>query len=507
MVTSFVYLAVVVGGAAVLALELLGTRVLAPFYGASLYLWSALISVTLAALSVGYALGGRWADRTPTVRRLASVIGIAGVWIALIPWLRLPVLSLSESAGLRTAVLITATVLFFPPLTLLGIISPYAIRLRAASLDTVGRTAGNLYSISTIASVLAALVTGFVLIPNIGVSRLLFEIGFVLVATAVLGVIISTRPRIAAAAAIALVVIGVLVYRLAPVEAADPARGLVAIEQSAYGEIRVIDHEDLRYLVLDGGTHTVVDPLTWQSHFPYVNVLDIAKGFFERPGRMLLVGLGGGSVAKSFSRDGWHVDAVEIDPEVTAVARAHFGFTEEDATVHEMDARQFLLTTQNQYDLIVMDAFGSSAIPFHLVTSEAFALIRSHLTPGGVVAMNVETVGWDDILVRSLSATARQSFSHVTVCPIAEPPDQLGNVVLMISNREMNLKEEPPVPKERFSPEYDRAHAWENRFEPRPESAPVLTDELNPVDVWAERVNYVARKELHAMFKERGLAW
>ncbi len=507
MVTFFVYLAVVIGGAAVLALELLGTRVLAPFYGASLYLWSALISVTLAALSVGYALGGRWADRAPTIRRLASVIGLAGLWIAIIPWLRLPVLSISESAGLRAAVLITATILFFPPLTLLGIISPYAIRLRAASLDTVGRTAGNLYSISTIASVIAALVTGFVLIPNIGVSRLLFEIGFVLVATAILGMIIATKPRIAVLAAIALVIIGVLIYRLAPVEAADPARGLVAIEQSVYGEIRVVDHEGLRYLVLDGGTHTVVDPLTWQSHFPYVNVLDLAKGFFATPGRMLLIGLGGGSVAKSYSRGGWHVDAVEIDPEVASVARAHFGFTDKDATVYEMDARQFLLTTPNQYDLIVMDAFGSSAIPFHLVTNEAFALIRSHLASGGVVAMNVEAVGWDDILVRSLSATAKQSFTYLTVYPMAEPPDQLGNVVLMASNREMSLKEEPPVPKERSSPEYDRAHAWENRFDPRPGDAPVLTDELNPVDVWAERVNYVARKELHMMFKERGLAW
>jgi spermidine synthase len=506
MVTFYVYLSVVIGGAAVLAVELLGTRVLAPFYGASLYLWSALISVTLAALSVGYALGGRWADRGPTLRRLASVIGIAGVWIAMTPWLRLPVLSVSESAGLRVAVLITAALLFFPPLMLLGIVSPYAIRLRAASLDTVGRTAGNLYSISTIASVVAALATGFVLIPNIGVSRLLFEIGFILVATGIFGLVIAQRPRIAVVTAIALAILGIVAYRLAPVETADPARGLVAIEQSAYGEIRVVDQDDLRFLVLDGGTHTVVDTATWQSHFPYVNVLDIPKGFFETPGRMLLIGLGGGSVAKSFSRDGWRVDAVEIDPEVEAVARARFGLTDKDAAVHVMDARQFLITNHDQYDLIVLDAF-SSEIPFHLVTTESFELVRSHLAPGGVVAMNVESVGWDDILVRSLSATITQLFAHVTVYPIAEPPDHLGNVVLMASNRVMELKDEPPVPKDRFSPEYDRAHAWENRFDARPAGAPVLTDDLNPVDIWAERVNYVARKELHSLFKERGLAW
>jgi hypothetical protein len=154
-----------------------------------------------------------------------------------------------------------------------------------------------------------------------------------------------------------------------------------------------------------------------------------------------------------------------------------------------------------------MDAFGSSSIPFHLVTYEAFGLIRSHLATDGILAMNVETVGWDDVIVRSLARTAGEHFGKVTVLPIAEPPDQLGNIVLVASDRPLELAVEPPVPMDRFSAEYDRAHAWDNRFEPETSDAPVLTDELNPIDIWAERVNFVARKELHEMFKERGLSW
>ena len=507
MVNFYIYLAVIVGGAAVLALEILGTRIIAPFYGASLYLWSALISVTLAALSVGYAVGGRWADRGAKLDRLAAVLGVAGLWIAVIPWLRFPVLALSEAAGLRTAVLITATVLFFPPLALLGIISPYAIRLKAGSLDVVGRTAGNLYSISTIASVGAAIVTGFLLIPNIGVSRLTFLIGFLLVATAIVGLVISRKPKAGTITMLVLLGVGVPIYQLAPAESAKPEIGLQAVEQSAYSEIRVVDQDDMRFMVLDGGTHTVVDTMTWQSHFPYVNVMDLAKGFHVRPGRMLLIGLGGGSVAKSFNNDGWQVDAVEIDPEVVVVTRKHFGLSEPEAKIFEMDARQYLITHDTQYDLIVMDAFGSSSIPFHLVTTEAFNLVKSHLLPNGVVALNVETVGWDDIIVRSLSATMEKSWMHVTVFPIAEPPDQLGNVVLMAADRALTLAVDLPVPMDRFSPEYDRAHAWDNQFKARPEGAPVLTDDLNPIDIWAERVNNVARRELHSMFKERGLSW
>lgn len=507
MVNFYIYLAVIISGASVLAIELLGTRVIAPFYGASLYLWSALISVTLAALSVGYALGGRWADRGATLSRFSLVIGFAGLWIAMIPWLRLPVLTMSESLGLRAAVLITATILFFPPLALLGIVSPYAIRLKASSLDVVGRTAGNLYALSTVASVAAAVLTGFFLIPNIGVYRLIFMIGFVLIATAVLGFAVQSKHKAALATPLVLAAVGFLAFRVAPAVTADPDNGLIAIVQSAYGEIRVVDIDDTRYMILDGGTHTIVDLNTGQSLFPYVNVLDIAKGFFDHPGEMLLVGLGGGSVVKSFARDGWYVDAVEIDPAVTRMAYDYFELEPEEATVYNMDARQYLLTHDKTYDIIVMDAFGSSSIPFHLVTTEAFGLIRSHLAPGGILAMNIEAVGWHDVIVHSLAATMSQQFEHVVVLPIAEPPNQIGNLVLLASTHPLDLETDPPVPQGRFTAEYDRAHAWDNRFEVETSGITVLTDDLNPIDIWSERVNLVARKNLHEYFKERGISW
>lgn len=507
MMRFYVYFAVIISGGSVLAVEILGTRVIAPFYGASLYLWSALIAVTLAALSVGYAIGGRWADRGPRLERFALVIGLAGLWIALVPWMRHPLLALTEGAGLRTAVLITATVLFFPPLTLMGMVSPYAIRLQAATLNVVGTTAGNLYSVSTLASVVAAVATGFFLIPNIGVSRLMFLIGFTLIATSLLGLIVTRRQKAAPVALIVLIAAGFLAYRIAPVMQPDPNRGLIAIEHSAYGEIRVVDIYETRYMLIDGGMHTIVDPMTWESRFPYVNVLDLSKWMFDRPGEMLLVGLGGGSVVKSFYRDGWKIDAVEIDPVVTKIARTHFGLLPGEAQVYDMDARQYLITHEKTYDLIIMDAFGSSAIPFHLVTAEAFNLLRSRLNPGGVLAMNVEAVGWHDIIMRSLAMTARSRFGHVTLLPMAEPPDQLGNLVLLASDRPIALEEEPPVPMDRFSADYHRAHAWDNRFEVDDPAAPILTDERNPVDVWAERVNLVARRELHEFFREHGIGW
>src|SRR5262245_6764672 len=205
----FLYVIVSISGASVLAIEILGTRMLGPYYGVSLYLWSALITVTLAALSVGYALGGRWADKGPSFSRLAIMLGGAGLWFLICPLLREPLLHRLDPLGLRAGVLVAATLFFFVPLLLLGMVGPYAIRLRATSLGEVGKTAGDIYAISTVASVVAALLTGFVLIPHVGVSRLVLWVGVLLLAGAILALIAGRSSRRAVVAGILVIVLGI----------------------------------------------------------------------------------------------------------------------------------------------------------------------------------------------------------------------------------------------------------------------------------------------------------
>ena len=506
-ITYFIYMAVIVSGMAVLAIELLGTRLLAPFYGADLYLWSALISVTLAALSFGYAAGGRLADRAPQITRLAFIQALAGLWIIAIPWLRTPLLTLLQTIDLRLGVLINAAVLFFPPLTLLGMVSPYALRLKASSVEKVGTTAGNLYAVSTAASVVAALATGFLLIPHIGVQRLFLLTGALLVLSGGIGFAMQRRVIAALISTIIATAIGALLLTPTLIDQANAQTGLIAVVPSAYADVRVVDQDSIRYLLIDGGSHSSVDLSTGQSRMAYVNVLDLAKNYSSSPGRMLAIGLGGGSVVRNFVRDGWTVDAVEIDPVVTKMAQTYFGLSPADAQVYEMDGRQFLMTHHELYDVIVMDAYGSSFIPFHLVTQEAFELVRCRLRPDGILGVNLECVGWHDPLVSSVTATIKQHFRHVIALPIAEPPDQFGNLVLLASDHPLDLEKEPPVPKDRFSPEYDRAHAWDNRFEPDLTGAQILTDDLNPVDTWSVRINRAARNILHTTLDVRGIAW
>jgi spermidine synthase len=416
---------------------------------------------------------------------------------------------MAEPFSLQLAVLVAAAVLFFPPLALLGMISPYAVRLKASGIDVVGRTAGDLYAVSTIAGVAAALLTGFFLIPNVGVSRMIVGIGLLLVGTSLVGLL--GRRNAAIQIFILLVTAGTItaagVYM--PQQGIDPASGIRFIEESPYAEIRVIDMNGMRFLLIDGTPHTIINLETGRTAMEYVNVVDIAKNYFEIPGRLLLVGLGGGSVVEHFARDGWSIDVVEIDPVVTRAAFEQFGLSRQAATYYCGDGRAFLAHHDTVYDLIILDAFGSSSIPFQLVTREAFALVSSRLRDGGIMAVNIAAPGWHDVIVRSLAATIATGFEHVLAFPISEPPNTLGNLVLVASNRSLDLPEnrEPSVPIDRTTPGYDRFHAWENRFQPDTRDALVLTDERNPIDVWSETLNVASRNAFHEYFGNRGIDW
>lgn len=196
---SYLYPAISIGGASILALEILGTRIVGPSYGVDIFLWSTLIAVTLAALAVGYWLGGHWADRRPSLRNFAIIFVVAGIWIVAIPLARGGVVAVTRPLDRSAAMFVSSFALFFPPLAILGMASPYALKLRVRSLGEIGRSAGDLYAISTVASVTGALLTGFVLVPSFGVRSITAAIGILLVLTGAIG-LFGTARRAAAPA-------------------------------------------------------------------------------------------------------------------------------------------------------------------------------------------------------------------------------------------------------------------------------------------------------------------
>jgi predicted membrane-bound spermidine synthase len=507
-----IYLTVFICGAAVLAVEILGTRIIGPFYGVSLFLWSALISITLVALSAGYMIGGRIADKKRSFTSLSVIIFLAGLLVIMVPLLRDYIIDLSEPLGLRTAVLTSSFILFFPPLTLLGMVSPYAIKLRTETIEEVGTRAGDLYAVSTIGSVIAALLTGFILIPSIGVIKLTIATGVLLIILSLIVFAAGRKNNIKFIAAAGILIITFAGYSSINSEDRNPPEGIIEARQSSYGELKVAEAEDIRYLLIDGGIHSAVKTADHVNVLKYVWVLDLLKNIKGYSGDMLLIGLRRRRCTEIlYHEDNWDTEAVEIDPVVTDLAYRYFGLNVASQNIHHLDGREFLKSTGKLYDIIIFDAFGSSAIPFHLTTVEVFSLAKSKLKKDGILSINVESIGWNDMIVHSIGVTLKKVFGNVIVMPIAEPPDQLGNVIIAASDGKIELEREIfrdyTDPDYRFSPEYEMAHAWDNRFEPDIKSGSILTDDLNPVEIWSERINLRARKELHSYFGRESFAW
>lgn len=506
----FIYALAFVCGAAVLALEIVGTRVLGPFFGVTIYLWSSLITVTLLALSVGYVVGGKVADRHPTSSLLSWLILISGFLVLLIPWIRHPVMHLTESLGLRMAVLASSMLLFFIPLTLLGMVSPLLIKIRTERLTELGNTVGGLYAVSTIGSVVTALLTGYVLIPYIGVNLLLLIIGLMLVTASAPGLLAGRSGKAKVTLLVLLIGFTAAMIKVTPVEAAAPSKGLLAVQQSAYSELRVLEKSQggfkIRYLLMDGAAHSIVNPDNWNSYVYQNYIMDMLRDFHS-PGDLLLIGLGAGSYAKSSVKSGWKVDALEIDPAVIDLAKQYFGLQPEDASVFCVDGRLFLTETEKKYEVIAIDAFGSSLIPFHLMTTEFFGLIKQHLTPGGILLINVVALVRDDPLLGPLTATLESQFQYAYALPVFSEANRTTNFVFFVSETDYHAPATEIVATRYDGLILKSTAVFDRRFVPKHDRSQTLTDDRSTADILSDQINLSMRHELHSSLLGAELSW
>ncbi|MEA2626679.1 MAG: hypothetical protein QOD06_2724 [Candidatus Binatota bacterium] len=413
------YGALVITGAAIMVLEVVGTRIIGPFYGVGLVVWCSLISVTLTSLALGYWLGGLIADRSAS-SRLHQIVLLAAVLIALISVARPAVLSMTSPLGLRGGALASAGILFSGPLVLLAMAGPYVIRLRASRLDLVGLTAGSAYAISTVGSIAGTLLSGLVLIPVVGTGNTLrgLSVGL-LVLGGVLLLYERRRPddrryrQAATALVLGMAAAGALTPRAA--EPADPRFDVLHDSESFYGRIRVVDErqQGIRWLLSDFSAIGVVEVRghgQFLPFLPFVYVLDTLPQFHPVR-RALVIGVGAGLLPNRLSAQGIAVDVIEIDPEVRRMAETYFGFVP-SGTVLIGDARYWIRKLERRYDLIVHDCFTGGELPSHLFSVEVIRELESQLEKGGVFAMNVYGKP-DGAAVTSIGATLRSVFPFV----------------------------------------------------------------------------------------------
>lgn len=424
-----------ISGGVLLALEIVASRVVAPYFGNSVYVWGSLIGVFLAALSAGYYLGGQAATRWPAWGPFLALVFIAGACIFPIPHIAGDVLSriALRDYGPRGDPLIGSTVLFFVPSVLLGTVSPYAVRLRARSVEGVGNVAGILYALSTLGSIAGTLLAAFVLISAVGVSRIIQILGVTEMALATLGWLWYRRVAAGAGAAAAMAAVLVLAGAVPP-----DGPSVIYARDTIYHRITVSEEGTIRYLKLDRYWQSARDtgaPL--RTVFAYTDYLHLPLLFHPEMRRVLFVGMGGGTAPTRFYHDypGLQIQVVEIDPGVVETARRLFALPEGGRMhVAVQDGRLWLRRTSQRYDLITLDAYLIDTIPFHLATREFYQEAAARLAPGGIVASNVigAIMGPQSRLFRAIYKTYRTVFPEVYVFPVGGGPSEyLQNIILV----------------------------------------------------------------------------
>jgi spermidine synthase len=500
-----IYLVAFVTGAIVMSFEMLGSRYLNPYFGSGIYTWAALISTVLAALTAGYFLGGWLADRTASANVLGTSVVIASVYLLVLPRFSDPLLDLllADIDDVRVGSLVASLGILFFPVTLLGIYSPFAIRLMLRSPETSGTVSGTVYGISTAGSIVGTLGTTFFLIPTIGTRAITYTLGAAGIAC---GLVLLALPRLArrhknlGATLAALISIAAFASPMAhadvlldeSIRASMLAKpdGRIAHVQSSYNDIYVNKRRsDLTMsFQLKGWDYTesvsnLRDPDDLVLR--YAQTMTIATAFPTEPKKILMLGLGGGSLSTYLGRfmPDAAIDTVEIDRRVIDVAKTYFGIREtERVRYFDADGRVFLNRNRQLYDLILLDAYRGGFVPFHLLTKEFYALVKQRLTPGGAVASNVHD---GTKLYHSTVKTLGEVFSDIDLFPSGQ-----GEVIALGMNAPIDketLAQRAATLQERYKFRFPLPDQLARRMEnPRAQAVggELLTDDFAPVNLY-----------------------
>jgi predicted membrane-bound spermidine synthase len=477
-------LLVFVSGACSLAVELSASRLLAPYFGTSLFIWANLIGLILLYLTMGYYIGGRVADRYPRPAVLYGMTAIAAFLIGVIPFLSRPILSWSQSSfatysiGVFYGSLVSVILLFAIPMIILGCVSPFAIRLRIDQLGKSGRTAGSLYAISTVGSILGTFLPVLWLIPSIGTYRTFFTFAVALLLVSVIG-LAASRPVDPPSgnadnsngsngllrrkelfnknllSILLLIPMALSIFAIhGPIKPAFGSNGggtLLAERESVYNYIQVVQVGNETQLILNEGVgiHSIYNPHSVLTGGPW-DYFMIAPYFNNPPftpaqvRRVAIIGLGAGTAVREFT-DAYGpipIDGVEIDGTIVQLARQYFHMNEPNLRVTLQDGRYWLDTTNQKYDDIAIDAYQQPYVPFQLTTQEFFQTVRDHLTPTGVAVINAGRTGSDYRLVNALASTMHAVFPNVYIIDTARFTNSLvigTNAHTSLSNFAANI--------------------------------------------------------------------
>jgi len=415
-------------GAAVMAIEITASRVLAPHFGASLFVWTALIVTVLLSMSLGYWFGGRMTSRFPDMQALglllcgAAALLMAGMWAT--GGISVSVPGLIADFGGAVAVLFIGSFLasflvFSLPVFLLAMAGPFVLARWTDGGKDVGAVSGRYFTISTIGSVIGTVTPTLVLVPEFGVRATMVGISVLLAALGLLFMKGVLRPVAACIVALAI--------SLVVVQGHQKPEGVVYEHESPYQFIRVKEQDGVRYLTFNeaSGVQSVWRADGGRTRFYYDHFAAVPFLGGEEPHtKAAVLGLAGGTLVRQYvsalpAGTATDIVGVEIDGAVVDAARRYFALDEIPVSVVKRDGREFLAAGGDEYDTIVIDAYSTQLyIPSHMVTREFFERVRSRLSDGGFAAMNINAPRADSRLLTTLANTVASVFPNVYIVKV-----------------------------------------------------------------------------------------
>ena len=502
----YLYVTACIAGAAIMIVEILGAKMLAPYFGTSHFVWTAQIAVTLAALALGYYAGGRLVDRSARLGRLYLAILVAALalvaTVAMRQWLAYQLISLPLPAGS----LLSAVCLFFIPLFLLAMTGPFLVRVVARSLAGVGGTVGRVSSISTLGSFIGTAAIGYLLIPLLPNSWTMYGTAAMLALVSGFYFLIWGKRR-GATVGVALCIVagaGLGWFGLSVDGPRLPAEEELYRGNSSFGLIQVLQSNKFpyRYYLTDYLIQNVYDTSRGKSTVMFTYMLeDLARAYTPRLDDVLCIGMGVGIVPRDLAAEGARVDVVEINPSVVSVARNYFGLDTGAFTLTIGDGRWFLNRTRTRYDAVILDAFVGDGSPSHLMSREAFESVRGVLKPQGVLVINtfVDFDSPDDYVGASLYKPLASVFPSVRVHGVRN-----SNTLFVASLRSpLTVLHEPDFNAVHPEAVNDVKAAFARTWEPGLTRGIVLTDDYNPVEYY-DAANREKLRRLLAMSMRHG---
>jgi predicted membrane-bound spermidine synthase len=440
----YLLLAVFFAGMTSLGVELSASRLLDPFFGNSIIIWANLIGLVLIYLSVGYWIGGRWADQDPRESTLYQITAWAAFAVGLVPFVSTPILRWSVvgfanyNAGILVGSLLGVLVLFSVPMTLLGCVSPFAIRLAVKDVEHSGNVAGSIYALSTLGSILGTFLPVLLLIPNIGTRRTFLLLSLVMLVISLGGLLRQSPRRAMAYGLMVVLILGLgLFWGAGPIRAES---NTVYETESQYNYIRVEKEGEDYWLRLNEGQgiHSVYNPDyilvygVWDYFLvaPYFNPPPHTA---DRVDNLLLIGSAAGTIPRQYTAvyGDIPIDGVEIDPGIIQVGRQWFDMNQPNLNAIPADGRYYLANLTTRYDVIGVDAYRPPYIPFHLTTVEFFTQINERLTDEGVVIINAGRTAADYSLVNALASTMKTVYPSVYVLDALDCGSDFGNSLVI----------------------------------------------------------------------------